>query len=158
MISSGALLLALHHPCGAFTSKRNRSHMAKWPFVSKQLAFCLTLASTMGAQICIPDAALHERAEQWIRGTLTTLSELQAKRTDAQWVLQSVGLSVSLQVPTEEELRGKYAVAERAALADYRVERIRHSSHPLREVFNMAVARGFTFEEKNTVSSAYRTV
>jgi hypothetical protein len=43
---------------------------ADWPFVSKQLRFCLDIARGMGLEVYIPEPVRHERAEQWLRGAL----------------------------------------------------------------------------------------
>jgi hypothetical protein len=96
----------------------------------------------------VPEPALHERSEQWMRETLAALSETTTKAKGAQKALKSVGLELSLQSPTEDLLRSKYADAEQNALKRDRLQQIPYPSRPLDEIFRMAVAREFTFEEK----------
>jgi hypothetical protein len=119
-----------------------------WPLVSGQFTFCLDMATTMGAEICVPAAALHERSEQYIRETLAAFDAVRAKAKEAQKDVQSLGLTATLRLPTEDELRGRYADVERAAVARFRVQQVPYASRSLDEIFRMAVARDLTFEEK----------
>ena len=121
-----------------------------WPFKATWfgLGYFLRMASTMGAELYVPDPALHERAEQWVRETLAALSETSTKAKAARKALKPVGLEVTLQLPTEELLRAKYTGAEQAALKEDCLQRSPFPTRPLDEIFRMAVAREFTFEEK----------
>ncbi len=120
---------------------------SNWPFVSAGLGFVMRLASTMKAELCVPEAALHERCEQCLRQTLEALAAASTKINASQKFLKPLGLSATLQVPTEKEIRDKYADAERQALSTFAIQRIPFSTHPLESIFRMAVAREFTFEE-----------
>ena len=119
-----------------------------WPFDSTTLGYYLLMASNMGIVLCVPDPSLHERAEQWIRETLAAIVATSEKATTAQKALKSAGLELTLQSPTEHQLRVSYAEAEREALQIYRLQRIPYASRPLDEIFRMAVARDLTFQER----------
>jgi hypothetical protein len=101
----------------------------------------------MNVELCIPEPALHERAEQWIRETLEKLTEAHSKVTAIQRALQGLGSHVAFSAPAEDELRTEYEKAEHWALGDFKIQPTPFAAHPLHEVFQMAVTRGFTFEE-----------
>src|SRR6266480_3000732 len=76
-----------------------------WPFVSKQLQSCLNLAFYMGLEVFIPEAARHERIEQWIRETLAELNAIHGKVGKLQRTISSfITEPLVLQAPSEEQL------------------------------------------------------
>jgi hypothetical protein len=121
-----------------------------WPNASKQLDICMYLARLMGIEIYIPEPVRFERKEQWIR---ETLSKVQAASTSVQSLRRTLKsldetLSVQFQVPTEGEMRTVYETTEQAALDKFNIRFSPYGTLRLDEVFRMAVARDFTFEQK----------
>jgi len=118
-----------------------------WPRMSNQLGFCLRVAGHMGVGLYIPEPALYERNEQWIREALAKLEVGRAEVKDARKYVQPLGASVSFEVPVEAEIRTRYASVQQKALAEFRIRGVPYASRPLDEVFRMAVQRVFTFED-----------
>lgn len=94
------------------------------------------------------DAPVLERSAHWIRETVAALSSVQAKAQSVQNSLRLVTLKASVEVPSSDEVRSKFADAELNAIRHFNVHPVPYPQRALREVFQMAVARGFTFEEK----------
>jgi hypothetical protein len=118
-----------------------------WPFVSRQLAFGMRFARIMGVELVIPQAALVERAEQWIRGMLNEFAGAQAKAKAAQKSIRPLGLVAAFQAPAEAELRAEYQRAEQKELSEFSIQQIPTADRTLDEVLRMAVGRDFTFED-----------
>jgi hypothetical protein len=119
-----------------------------WPFLSEQLHFSLRLAMAMRVELYIPEPVLHERTEQWIREALEELSAASAKAVAAHKTVRRIGLASEFKGPSEGDLRTRYAKAEEIVLAKFGMLDTPYPSLPLEEVFRMAVARNFTFEDK----------
>jgi len=118
-----------------------------WPFTSKQFAFVLEVAHAMGVELFIPEPALYERAEQWMKEARSRLDTARAKVKDALGFVQPLGAAIPFEAPGEAALRTSYASASQRALNRFKVKSAPYGSRPIAEVFQWAVQRAFTFQD-----------
>lgn len=123
-----------------------------WPNANAPLTTCLELSRELGIELCVPTATLHERAEQRVREVLATVEDAKAKTKTAQKTLESFRLAngVAFQGPEESEIKERYEAMSRAAMARFQIREVPCATRSFEEVFRTAVARGGTFESKES--------
>jgi len=124
-----------------------------WPTVSGLLKHCFYLALVMKVELCVPEPALHERQEQWVREALQSVEKVRASTNAAREKLGPLVPMLNMAGPSEEDIRRHYHAVEAEAIMEYKIRRTPCDTSSLEEVFQKAVARDFTFEQvgKNVV-------
>jgi hypothetical protein len=105
----------------------------------------------MRIELYIPEPALYERGEHWIRERLSEIEAAGGKADSVQKAVKMfVQTPVRFQAPSEQELRSGYARIEEQAIQALDVKTCPSGSFTLDDAFRLAVARDFTFEQKGS--------
>ncbi len=119
-----------------------------WPRPSKQLFLVLHVANLMQIDLCFPEPTVREREEQWLRAAGIKLASIRSKVEGFNSDAAEMTVPVEVSVPTEERLRADYRSASISALKTWPITSLPFTSRSAKEIFELAIKREFTFEEK----------